>query len=49
MPRFTITITPANREWINKQVQRGHYTTRSELINDLIRRAKENETKKRKR
>lgn len=43
MARQSITLTKPNDEWLKEQVNNEEYTSKSELINDLIRRAREKE------
>lgn len=41
MPRQSITLTESNNTWLNAHVENiGDYANKSELINDLIRRAR---------
>ena len=40
MPRQSISFTEPNNEWLNNQVESKEYTSKSELINDLIRQAR---------
>ncbi len=41
MPRQSVTLTEKNDEWLKLQVgSGGDYTNKSELINDLVRRAR---------
>jgi antitoxin ParD1/3/4 len=41
MPRKSISLTDKNNEWLRMQVNdRGEYSNKSELVNDLIRRAR---------
>lgn len=41
MPRQSVTLTEKNDEWLKLQVDNaGDYANKSELINDLIRRAR---------
>lgn len=41
MARQSITLTKPNDEWLKDQISKEDYTSKSELINDLIRRARE--------
>ena len=41
MARQSITLTKPNDEWLKEQLSTEEYTSKSELINDLIRRARE--------
>ncbi len=40
MARQSITFTKPNDEWLKVQVDNEEYTSKSELINDLIRQAR---------
>lgn len=41
MPRQSVTLTEKNDEWLRLQVDSaGDYASKSELINDLVRRAR---------
>ena len=41
MPRQSITLTEKNDEWLKSQVEETRdYANKSELVNDLIRRAR---------
>lgn len=40
MNRQSITITEPNNEWLISQVESKEYSSKSELINDLIRQAR---------
>lgn len=41
MPRQSVTLTESNNSWLNSHVESiGDYANKSELINDLIRRAR---------
>ncbi len=41
MPRQSVTLTEGNNSWLNSHVKNvGDYANKSELINDLIRRAR---------
>lgn len=41
MPRQSVTLTESNNRWLNSNVEKiGDYANKSELINDLIRRAR---------
>ena len=37
MARQSISFTQPNDEWLKNQVDRKEYSTKSELVNDLIR------------
>ena len=40
MPRQSITFTKPNDDWLKSQVDSEEYSSKSELINDLIRQAR---------
>ena len=40
MARQSITLTKPNDEWLKKMVATEEYTSKSELINDLVRQAR---------
>ena len=40
MARQSITFTDPNDEWLRTQVESKEYSSKSELINDLIRQAR---------
>jgi len=40
MPRQSISLTVPNDEWLKSQVENNEYTSKSELVNDLIRQAR---------
>lgn len=40
MTRQSISLTPPNDEWLKAQVDSKEYSSKSELINDLIRQAR---------
>lgn len=40
MARQSISFTQPNDEWLKSQVDSNEYSTKSELINDLIRQAR---------
>lgn len=41
MPRQSISLTPQNDAWLRDHVEHiGDYANKSELVNDLIRRAR---------
>lgn len=41
MPRQSVTLTESNNNWLNAHVESiDDYANKSELINDLIRRAR---------
>ncbi len=41
MARQSITLTKPNDEWLKTQVQSEEYSSKSELVNDLIRQARQ--------
>lgn len=41
MARQSITLTKPNDDWLKSQVESEEYTSKSELVNDLIRQARE--------
>lgn len=40
MARQSISITEPNDEWLKSQLEKKEYTSKSELVNDLIRQAR---------
>ena len=40
MARQSISFTKPNDEWLKAQIDNEEYTSKSELINDLIRQAR---------
>ncbi|SIR07988.1 ribbon-helix-helix domain-containing protein [Maribacter ulvicola] len=40
MARQSISLTPPNDEWLKAQVDNQEYSSKSELVNDLIRQAR---------
>ncbi|MDZ7847623.1 MAG: CopG family transcriptional regulator [Owenweeksia sp.] len=40
MPRQSISFTRPNDEWLKRQIESKEYTSKSELINDLVRQAR---------
>jgi antitoxin ParD1/3/4 len=40
MARQSISFTKPNDEWLKNQVDNNEYTSKSELVNDLIRQAR---------
>jgi antitoxin ParD1/3/4 len=40
MARQSISLTPPNDEWLKSQVDNQEYSSKSELVNDLIRQAR---------
>ena len=43
MPRQSISFTPPNDDWLKAQVESEEYTSKSDVVNSLIRKARENE------
>ena len=41
MARQSISITPPNDEWLKEQLDSEEYSSNSEVVNDLIRKARE--------
>lgn len=44
MPRQSISFTPPNDEWLKTQVDSEEFTSKSEVVNDLIRKARKIES-----
>lgn len=42
--RASLSISTPNEEWIQSQIASGEFSSRSEVVNDLIRRTREIET-----
>lgn len=40
MARQSISLTQPNDEWLKTQVENNEYSSKSELVNDLIRQAR---------
>jgi antitoxin ParD1/3/4 len=40
MARQSISFTAPNDDWLNSQREKKEYTSKSELVNDLIRQAR---------
>jgi antitoxin ParD1/3/4 len=40
MPRQSISFTEPNDEWLKSQIESKEYSSKSELVNDLIRQAR---------
>lgn len=40
MVKQSISLTSPNNEWLNTQVKNEEYSSKSELVNDLIRQAR---------
>ena len=43
MPRQSISFTTPNEQWLKALVESEEYTSKSEIVNDLIRKARQNE------
>ena len=43
MTRQSITFTKPNDDWLKAQVDKEEYKSKSELVNDLVRRARNRE------
>mgnify|MGYP000642800722 CR=1 FL=1 len=43
MSRQSISLTRPNDEWLKAQVESEEYSSKSEVVNDLIRKARETE------
>ena len=41
MTRQSISFTPPNDEWLKAQIESQEFSSKSEVINDLIRKARE--------
>lgn len=41
MPRQSISFTPPNADWLRAQVASEEYNSKSDVVNDLIRKARE--------
>ncbi|MFK7730207.1 MAG: type II toxin-antitoxin system ParD family antitoxin [Pseudomonadales bacterium] len=41
MARQSISFTPPNDDWLKAQVESEEFTSKSEVVNDLIRKARE--------
>ncbi|WP_295872924.1 hypothetical protein [uncultured Zhongshania sp.] len=44
MSRQSITISEPNADWLKAQVESKEYSSNSEIVNDLIRRARRQES-----
>lgn len=40
MPRQSISLSKPNNEWLKTQIENEEYSSKSELVNDLIRQAR---------
>jgi antitoxin ParD1/3/4 len=45
MARQSISFTKPNDEWLKEQVNNEEYSSKSELINDLVRQARKQQPK----
>ncbi|PWD99626.1 ribbon-helix-helix domain-containing protein [Marinilabilia rubra] len=45
MARQSISLTKPNDEWLKAQVENEEYSSKSELVNDLIRQARKQQVK----
>ena len=45
MTRQSISLTPPNDAWLIAQVESSEFSSKSDVVNDLIRRAREAEQK----
>lgn len=45
MSRQSISFTKPNEEWLKAQVDSQEYSSKSELVNDLIRQARKQQAK----
>ena len=45
MSRQSISFTKPNEEWLKAQVESNEYSSKSELVNDLIRQARKQQAK----
>ena len=44
MPRQSISLSKPNDEWLKSQIESEEYSSKSELVNDLIRQARKQQT-----
>lgn len=47
MARQSISFTEPNDEWLKAQVDKNEYSSKSELVNDLIRQARKQQAEMR--
>ncbi len=40
MNKQSISLTSSNNEWLKSQVEQGEYNSKSELVNDLVKKAR---------
>ena len=45
MSRQSISLTEPNDEWLKDQVESKEYSSKSEIVNDLIRQARKQQAK----
>lgn len=45
MTRQSISFTKPNDEWLKSQVESNEYSSKSEIVNDLIRQARNQQAK----
>ena len=45
MTRQSISLTEPNDEWLKRQVDSKEYSSKSELVNDLIRQARKQQAR----
>ncbi|KYC38807.1 CopG family transcriptional regulator [Scytonema hofmannii PCC 7110] len=45
MPRQSISLTPPNDAWLKAQVESQEYASKSDVVNDLIRKARAKQEK----
>lgn len=44
MPRQSISFSKPNDDWLKSQIESKEYSSKSELVNDLIRQARKQQT-----
>lgn len=44
MARQSISLTEPNDQWLKSQVEKKEYSSKSELVNDLIRQARKQQS-----
>ncbi len=45
MPRQSISFSKPNDEWLKSQIDSEEYSSKSELVNDLVRQARKQQAK----
>jgi antitoxin ParD1/3/4 len=45
MTRQSISLTEPNDDWLKNQIESKEYSSKSELVNDLIRQARQQQAK----